>query len=82
MKIGEQDFKRLKEYMLKNYGLHFENKMTLIEGRLSNLVLKMGVTDFHEYVESVIREPREKLSTACVKTDDKLHALHAGAPAI
>jgi chemotaxis protein methyltransferase CheR len=68
MKIGEQDFKRLKEYMLKNYGLNFENKMTLIEGRLSNLISKMGFNDFHEYVESVLREPtEEKLSTLVSK---------------
>jgi chemotaxis protein methyltransferase CheR len=68
MRIGEQDFKRLKEYMLKNYGLNFENKMTLIEGRLSSLVSKMGFTDFHEYVESILKEPtEEKLSTLVSK---------------
>lgn len=68
MKIGEQDFRRLKDYMLKNYGLNFENKITLIEGRLSNIISKMGFKDFHEYVESIIREPtEEQISTLISK---------------
>ena len=68
MKIEEQDFRRLKDYMLKNYGLNFENKMTLIEGRLSNIILKMGFKGFHEYVESIVREPtEEQISTLISK---------------
>ncbi|MGI5970225.1 MAG: CheR family methyltransferase [Oscillospiraceae bacterium] len=63
MKIAEQDFNRLKDFMLNNYGLNFENKTALIEGRLSNLILKMGFSNFHEYVESVLKRPtEEKLS--------------------
>ncbi len=68
MKIGEQDFRRLKEYMLANYGLNFENKITLIEGRLSNLVTKMGFKDFHEYVDHILKKPTEsELSTLISK---------------
>jgi chemotaxis protein methyltransferase CheR len=68
MKIAEQDFRRLKDYMLANYGLNFENKITLIEGRLSNLVSKLGFKDFHEYVDSILRDPTEsQLSTLVSK---------------
>ena len=59
MKIGEQDFRRLKDYMLANYGLNFENKITLIEGRLSNLISKMGFKDFHEFVDSILKDPTD-----------------------
>ena len=68
MKIGEQDFRRLKDYMLKNYGLNFENKITLIEGRLSNLIAKMGFKDFHEYVDFILKDPTDsQLSTLVSK---------------
>jgi chemotaxis protein methyltransferase CheR len=68
MKIAEQDFRRLKEYMLANYGLNFENKVTLIEGRLSNLVSKLGFKDFHEYVDSILKDPTEsQISTLVSK---------------
>ena len=68
MKIEERDFRRLKDYMLENYGLNFENKITLIEGRLSNLISKLGYKDFHEYIDSILREQtEEQLSTLVSK---------------
>lgn len=46
MKIEQQDFRRIKDYMRQNYGINLENKAVLIEGRLSNLVLRSGLKIF------------------------------------
>jgi chemotaxis protein methyltransferase CheR len=68
MKLEDRDFKRIKEFMLANYGLNFENKSTLIEGRLSNLIAKQGFSNFHDYFESVLKDPTdEKLSILITK---------------
>lgn len=60
MRIEVRDFNRIKDYMLKNYGLNLENKTTLIEGRLSNQILKSGFGNFHDYVEYVLSDPSEE----------------------
>ncbi len=68
MKIEEKDFKRLKEFMLLNYGLNFENKISLIEGRLSNHISKKGFQGFHDYVDCILKNPsEEELSTLVSK---------------
>jgi chemotaxis protein methyltransferase CheR len=56
MKIEQQDFKRIRDYMMDNFGINLEHKMVLIEGRLSNLVLKSGFKDFHSYFEHVLKD--------------------------
>ena len=60
MKIYEQDFKRIADYMLRNYGINLENKMTLISGRLSNLVMKSKFENMHDYIEYILGDPTEE----------------------
>ncbi len=42
--------------MRQNYGINLENKAVLIEGRLSNLVLRSGFKDFHSYLDFVFQD--------------------------
>ncbi|MGE4484086.1 MAG: protein-glutamate O-methyltransferase CheR [Oscillospiraceae bacterium] len=60
MKIYEQDFRRIADYMLSNYGINLENKMTLISGRLSNLVMKSKFQNMHDYIEYMLGDPTEE----------------------
>lgn len=57
MKIEERDFIRIKEYMLSNYGINLENKSTLIEGRLSQIVMKEGFESFRDYTDAILKHP-------------------------
>lgn len=53
MKIEDQDFHRLRTYMQQNYGINLEKKRTLIEGRLSNNIVRAGFDSFHDYIEDI-----------------------------
>lgn len=56
MDLNEFDFRRITDYMLTNYGINLENKSTLINGRLSNLVLRSDFKSIHEYVEYALND--------------------------
>lgn len=51
LKLTDDDFNRLVEYMKRNYGINLEKKRVLIEGRLSNMVLRRGFSSFKEFID-------------------------------
>lgn len=51
--INDADFKRLTEFVKSNYGINLTQKRTLIEGRLSNIILEKGFKSFNEYLDFV-----------------------------
>ncbi|MDR0946550.1 MAG: protein-glutamate O-methyltransferase CheR [Ruminococcus sp.] len=51
LKLTDDDFKRLVEYMKKNYGINLEKKRVLIEGRLSNTIERRGFNSFKEFID-------------------------------
>lgn len=51
--INDTDFKRLTEFVKSNYGINLTQKRTLIEGRLSNIILEKGFKSFNEYLNFV-----------------------------
>ena len=51
LKLTDDDFNRLVEYMKKNYGINLEKKRVLIEGRLANTVQSRGFGSFKEFID-------------------------------
>ena len=51
LKLTDNDFQRLVAYMKENYGINLEKKRVLIEGRLSNMVLRRGFNSFTEFID-------------------------------
>ncbi len=54
--LKDNDFRQLVTYIQKNYGINLSRKKNLIEGRLSNLLIEKGFTDFSEYVKCVFED--------------------------
>ncbi|NNJ32809.1 CheR family methyltransferase [Lacrimispora defluvii] len=52
--IQEQEFRRFADYIKVNYGIHFKNeKKTLVEGRLGQVLTSMNMGSLTEYMEYV-----------------------------
>lgn len=51
LKLTDDDFRRLVDYMKSNYGINLEKKRVLIEGRLSNMVTSRGFSSFKEFID-------------------------------
>lgn len=57
-KITNSEFKKLAEYIKKNYGIYLkEEKISLIMSRLSNVLVSKNMNSFSEYFDYVISEP-------------------------
>lgn len=54
--LKDSDFRQLVGYIQKNYGINLSRKKNLIEGRLSNLLIEKGFTDFTEYLKCVFAD--------------------------
>ena len=65
MRIEDQDFFRLRDYIKNVFGVNLEKKRTLIEGRLSNYISQEGFDNFHDYVEDLFND----------KTGDKINTM-------
>lgn len=52
--ISENDFIRLTDFIIKNYGINLKAKRVLIEGRLSNYLAAQGYKSFTEYVDHIL----------------------------
>ena len=54
MRIQEQEFRQFADYIKANYGIHFKNeKKTLVEGRLGQVLAGMNIGSLAEYLEYV-----------------------------
>lgn len=51
--INEREFSRLTGYIKSNYGINLTHKKTLIEGRLSNIIVEKGFISFDDYLDFV-----------------------------
>ncbi len=57
-KITEAEFQKLAAYIRRNYGIYLkEEKMSLITGRLGNVLLNKQMDSFSEYFDYVISDP-------------------------
>ena len=55
-KIKREEFMRLVDYMRENYGVNLEQKLTLVEGRLWNVLNQKGFTTLSEYFDFVVKD--------------------------
>ena len=49
IRLKEEEFAEIVEYMRQNYGINLEKKKTLIECRMSKELESQGVTTFGRY---------------------------------
>lgn len=61
--INDNDFKRLTTFIKANYGINLIKKRTLIEGRLSNIIIEKGFVDFTDYLDYVFNDVTGKEMT-------------------
>ncbi len=51
--LTDSEFTRLRDYVLGNYGIDLSKKRTLIQGRLTSVLAKYGMTNFTQYIDLV-----------------------------
>lgn len=56
MKIKNDEFRRMVQFVRSHFGLNLELKRTLIEGRLGNMLVSSGYPDYHTYLNAVISD--------------------------
>jgi chemotaxis protein methyltransferase CheR len=72
--ITENEFKKLSEFIHKNYGIHLKSeKKTLVLGRLHNVLQQEGFTSFTEYYDYIVSD---KTDRAVVTLIDKITTNH------
>lgn len=54
--ISDQEFARLRDFVLKNYGIDLSKKRVLIQGRLTNVLHQNGFTNFSDYIDLVLND--------------------------
>ena len=55
--ITKTEFKKLADYIKSNYGIHLkEEKMTLVTGRLHNVLQQAGFNNFTDYYDYVVND--------------------------
>jgi len=57
IEIKSKEFKELTEYIKINYGINLTQKKNLIEGRLSNMLMEKGFTNFSQYLQHIFKDP-------------------------
>lgn len=59
LRINDEQFYRLTEYLKNNYGVNLTKKRTLIESRLNNYLVKRGFTDYTHYLDFAFNNTNE-----------------------
>jgi chemotaxis protein methyltransferase CheR len=54
--IKQDEFRELTEYLKNNYGINLTKKKTLIEGRLSNILIEKGFKNFRDYLNHLFSD--------------------------
>lgn len=57
IELTDNEFKELINYIKINYGINLTEKRPLIIGRLNNMVLLKGFTNFSDYMRMVLSDP-------------------------
>lgn len=66
LKITDAEFNRLIKFIHSTYGIDLSRKRTLIEGRLSNMVIERGFSTYNEYLNSVFDDKSGKETVTLV----------------
>lgn len=60
LKLTDNDFYRLVDFIKTNYGINLEKKRVLIEGRLTSIVSQTGFTSFNDYINFALSDSTGK----------------------
>ena len=60
LKLTDNDFLRLVEFIKTNYGINLEKKRVLIEGRLTGIVSSSGFDNFTDYINYALSDSSEQ----------------------
>ena len=72
--LSEAEFERLSEYIQRNYGIFLKKeKMTLVTGRLGNVLLSKNMNSFSEYFDYVVSD---RSGQAAVELINKITTNH------
>ena len=71
--ISDKDFERLVTYVHDNYGIDLSKKKVMIEGRLTNELLKRGFNEYTSYLDMIFAD---KSGTEIVNLMNKLTTNH------
>ena len=66
LKLTDNDFLRLVEFIKTNYGINLEKKRVLIEGRLTGIVSSSGFDNFTDYINYALSDSSGKESIRLV----------------
>ena len=56
MKLTDEDFSRIVDYVKNNFGINLIKKRLLIEGRLSFTLQTRGFTSYKDYIDTVMAD--------------------------
>ena len=73
LKLTDNDFYRLVDFIKTNYGINLEKKRVLIEGRLANVVTACGFDNFTDYINYALGDQSGKET---IKLVNKLTTNH------
>ena len=72
--ITEKEFRQLSEYIKSNYGIHLKaEKMTLVTGRLHNVLQQAGFQSFTDYYDYIVSD---KSGDAVITLLDRITTNH------
>jgi len=66
IEIKDSEFRELTSYIKNNYGINLSQKRNLIEGRLSNMLIEKGFTNFLEYIQYIFADPTKMEITSLI----------------
>ena len=54
--LTEKEFKQLTEFIQTNYGINLTEKKVLVEGRLQNVLIELGFSNFSDYFDYIFAD--------------------------
>lgn len=68
MEISEAEFHQIVDFVKNNYGVNLTEKRTLVNGRLSSLLMKSEYNTCSEYMDKVFRNPHGEEAVSLLNT--------------
>lgn len=56
IELTDQEFIRLRDYVMANFGIDLTKKRVLIQGRLNNTLVQYGMDNFSDYIDKVMKD--------------------------
>lgn len=60
LKLTDAEFTRLITFVKSNYGIDLSKKRILIEGRLTNMLVEEGYSDYSSYFNDILKNPKSQ----------------------